>query len=473
MLLLVAIELVISLSLHLITDIGKVQNRLQSQSILYAELLSEYCIAPMTFNDSAAVYDIIKKVEVIPKLLAVAVYTNTEELITLYSKDSLIVIPRKGIENTNNSGIFSKYFTKTQTIVYNNIQLGIICLYVSKQEIKESIINDIRWSFFVSIIIAIVGIILIEIFQRKISNPIIDLLETIKTISSTKNFNIRTQSNTNDEIGVLAEKFNEFIEQIQKKQAAEIIAKQEIENLNKELEERVKQRTLQLEQSNKDLESFAYSVSHDLRAPIRHIDGFTKMLESKLPEKNEQIQHYIDKIHESSKNMQNLISDLLSYSRIGRQELQMDMIHIQSVIEEIIETYQQDTQDRSIEWIIHNIPKIYGDIRLIRLAFENLISNAIKYTSKKEHAIIEIGCNITPETIEIFIQDNGVGFDQTFADKLFGVFQRLHSDKDFQGTGIGLANVKRIIQRHGGSVRAEGKENEGATFYVTFPKKKK
>jgi methyl-accepting chemotaxis protein len=186
MLLLVAIELVISLSLHLITDIGKVQNRSQSQSILYAELLSEYCIAPMTFNDSAAVYDIIKKVEVIPKLLAVAVYTNTEELITLYSKDSLIVIPRKGIENTNNSGIFSKYFTKTQTIVYNNIQLGIICLYVSKQEIKESIINDIRWSFFVSIIIAIVGIILIEIFQRKISNPIIDLLETIKTISPLK-----------------------------------------------------------------------------------------------------------------------------------------------------------------------------------------------------------------------------------------------------------------------------------------------
>ncbi|HPM12146.1 MAG TPA: ATP-binding protein [Bacteroidales bacterium] len=471
MFILVGVELVISLSLHLITDISNVQKRLHTQSVLYAELLSEYCIAPMTFNDSAAVFEIIKKSDVIPTILAAAVYTNTEELVSMFSKDSLLTIPHAYIESTKQSELFAPYFIKKQPIVYNDVQLGILCLYISKADIRKSIIYDIRWSFFVSIIITLVGIILIEMFQRKISAPIIQLLETIKIIRSTGNYAIRTQSNTQDEVGQLADNFNELLQQIQKQQKVEIEAKQEIEKLNKELEERVAIRTQQLEQSNKDLESFAYSVSHDLRAPIRHIDGFTKMLENKLTEKNEQIQHYFDKIHESSRNMQNLISDLLSYSRIGRQELEMDFIDMQSVIQQIIDNYEQDLQSRTVEWIINEIPPVYGDIRLLRVAFENLLSNAIKYTSKNDVSRIEIGSTQTEQTIEIYVKDNGVGFDQTYVDKIFGVFQRLHSDKDFQGTGIGLANVKRIIQRHGGSVRAEGVENQGAVFYVTFPKK--
>lgn len=471
MFILVGVELIISLSLHLVTDIANVQKRLHTQSVLYAELLSEYCIAPMTFNDSAAVYDIIKKIDVIPTVIAAVVYTNTEELVSVYSKDSLLTIPLITIENKEKTGVFSPYFTKKYSIVYNNVQLGILNLYISKQEIRDSILYDIRWSFFVSIIITLVGIILIELFQRKISVPIINLLEIIQKISFTKNFSLRTHTYTNDEIGLLADKFNELLEQIQKQQAVEIQSKQEIETLNKELEERVVLRTLQLEQSNKDLESFAYSVSHDLRAPIRHIDGFTKMLENRLPEKTEQVEHYFAKIHESSRNMQNLISDLLSYSRIGRQELKMEMIHVQSVIEQIIENYQQDIQGRKVEWVIHDIPKIQGDVILLRLAFENLVSNALKYTSKKEISHIEIGCAQTENDIEIYVKDNGVGFDQAFANKLFGVFQRLHSDKDFQGTGIGLANVKRIVQRHGGTVWAEGVENEGAAFYIKLPKK--
>lgn len=470
MFILVGVELIISLSLHLITDISNVQKRLHTQSVLYAELLSEYCVVPMTFNDSAAVYDIIKKSEVIPSVLAVAVYSHTNELVSVFLQDSTLTIPKKIISSNVHSGVFSNFFTKVHPIVYNNESIGTINLYISKAEIRESILYDIRWSFFVSLIITIVGIILIEMFQRKISAPIIYLLETIQRISTTKNFSIRTHAHTHDEIGALGEKFNELLTQIQEQQAAEIRAKQEIETLNKELEERVAVRTTQLEQSNKDLESFAYSVSHDLRAPIRHIDGFTKMLENKLPEKNEQIQHYFNKIHESSRNMQNLISDLLTYSRIGRQELQMESINMQLVIHTIIENYEQDIRDRHIEWRIHDIPNIHGDVRLLRLAFENLISNAIKYTSKNEHAIIEIGCTQSEKDIEMYIKDNGVGFDQTYVEKLFGVFQRLHSDKDFQGTGIGLANVKRIVQRHGGTVRAEGVENEGAVFFVKFPK---
>lgn len=245
----------------------------------------------------------------------------------------------------------------------------------------------------------------------------------------------------------------------------------QIKRANAELEQRVIDRTAQLEAANKELEAFAYSVSHDLRAPLRHIDGFIELLQKNthmmLDEKN---QHYMAVISESAKKMGTLIDDLLSFSRMGRNEMVKTQINPGELIQEVIREFKPEIEERDIKWHIANIPTVTGDRAMLKVVLVNLISNALKFTSLRQQAEIEIGYMAEPkgETV-IFVRDNGVGFDMNYANKLFGVFQRLHRAEDFEGTGIGLANVRRIISRHGGRTWAEGKVNNGATFYFSLP----
>ncbi len=245
----------------------------------------------------------------------------------------------------------------------------------------------------------------------------------------------------------------------------------EIRTLNDTLERKVIERTTQIEQANQDLEAFAYSVSHDLRAPIRHIDGFLKILYANIQDPNKEVTNFYKKIEAAATRMSTMIDNLLSFSRLGRKELTVSSVSLSALVKEIIEQSVPDTENRKIKWIIKNLPDIVGDKNLLKIAFENLISNAIKYTSKKQNATIEIGStNISGNQVEIYIKDNGVGFNMAYTEKLFGVFQRLHPLEEFEGIGIGLANVKQIIQKHNGNIRAEGKTDEGAIFFITLPK---
>lgn len=250
-----------------------------------------------------------------------------------------------------------------------------------------------------------------------------------------------------------------------------ISAENEIRQLNIELERKVEERTAKLYQANKDLEAFAYSISHDLRAPLRHVDGFLRLMYSSIPSPDESITKYYNKITSASKRMSVMIDDLLSFSRLGRKELVKTETDLARLIEEVLEEVKPEIALRNVEWHVQHLPYVLVDRNLIKLAFENLISNAIKYTAGRPTAVIEIGCN-TANTLyhEVYVKDNGVGFDMAFSSKLFGVFQRLHSAEEFEGTGIGLANVKQIVEKHGGYVRAEGVLNGGATFFVYLPK---
>jgi light-regulated signal transduction histidine kinase (bacteriophytochrome) len=243
---------------------------------------------------------------------------------------------------------------------------------------------------------------------------------------------------------------------------------EDIQSLNQELAKR----STELESINRELEAFAYSISHDLRAPLRHMAGYAELLKKKASSVvDEKSNHYMEMILDSARRMGNLIDDLLAFSRIGRAETQKTMFNLMQVVKEALSEVQQDTEGRNIAWKIGALPEFYGDRSMLRLVMVNLISNAIKFTRTRPEAVIEIGCEDGhADDLLVFVRDNGVGFDMKYVHKLFGVFQRLHQADAFEGTGIGLATVQRVIHRHGGKVWAEGVVDGGATFYFSTPR---
>jgi PAS domain S-box-containing protein len=242
-------------------------------------------------------------------------------------------------------------------------------------------------------------------------------------------------------------------------------ATKQIEALNLELTQRVDE----LRSVNRELESFSSSVSHDLRAPLRHVDGFARILKEEHSAKmTPEAIRYLDRILTAATHMGQLIDDLLNLAKIGRLELRRERSQIAWLVKQAIAELPAEAKERNIEWWVEPLPELNCDARLLKLIFANLLSNAVKFTRKQENAVIEVGSRVTDGQPTIFVRDNGVGFDMQYADKLFGVFQRLHRQEDFEGTGIGLATVQRIVRRHGGEIWAESKVNSGTTFFFTL-----
>ncbi len=269
-----------------------------------------------------------------------------------------------------------------------------------------------------------------------------------------------------DEAGHL-QGFSKIAHNVTKEKEAE----EKIRQINEELEQRVRHRTAQLEAANRELEAFSYSISHDLRAPLRHITRHVEILQNELAASlDETRRQYLQTIADSAKNLGNLINALLAFSRMGRSEMRVQRVNLAALVEEARQELRHDLEGRDIDWQIGPLPEAQGDPLMLRQVIVNLISNALKYTRPRAQAKIEIGATDSENEIVFFIRDNGVGFEMEYMDKLFGLFQRLHPANEFEGIGIGLANVRRIVHRHGGRTGAVGKVNDGATFYFSIPK---
>ena len=251
---------------------------------------------------------------------------------------------------------------------------------------------------------------------------------------------------------------------------SDVTARKRYEQRIGELNEDLERQVAQVSEVNRELESFSYSVSHDLRAPLRHIAGFADKLGMHMgASADEKSHHYLEVIAESARRMSSLIEDLLEYSRLGRSAFRVEPVNFNAVVAELVAMLHSAHEERSIEWRIEELPIVMGDASMLRRAWQNLMSNAVKYTSRREHAVIEIGRTEADGESIFHVRDNGTGFNMAYAGKLFGVFQRLHKASEFPGTGIGLANVRRIIARHGGRTWAEAEADKGATFFFSLP----
>ena len=275
----------------------------------------------------------------------------------------------------------------------------------------------------------------------------------------------RVKARTNE----LAAANNSLKAEVAERQAAEAAVRQ----LNADLERRVLERTSALSASNADLEAFTYSVAHDLQAPLRHVQSYAEMLlmdySTQIPE---DAHHYLKRIAVQGKNMSRMLEDLLKLSLIGRQDLSLQKTELNEVVDEVLTGIKQEINGRQIEWRVGDLPLVSCDPGLIRLVFVNLFSNAVKYTRPRERAVVEVGQTLRGGETSIFVRDNGVGFAMEHAGKLFGVFQRLHRASEFEGNGVGLATVSRIVRKHGGRIWAEAAEDKGASFYFTLEGKK-
>lgn len=417
-----------------------------------AQIVGANTTAALTFNDQVSAEQTMSGLRAERHIVTACIYGRDGSVFAKYSREGaardLSPPPPQPEGHRFEDGHLSLF----RNIVLDGETIGTTFIRSDLQEMSTRLGRYAVIAATVTLASLLVALLLSAQLQGVISEPILSLAHTARIVSAQKDYSARAVKSGQDEIGMLIDDFNEMLVQIQRRDAALL------------------ERTAQLEAANKEMESFSYSVSHDLRVPLRAINGFARiLLEEYSGRLDAEGQRLLDVIRSNAERMGQLIDDLLAFSRLGRRELErldVDMIALaRSVVEELSEL----EPGRSLTVSIGDLGPAWGDRMMLRQVLVNLISNAFKFTRHRSEATVEVGSGAAGNETVYFVRDNGVGFDMKYASKLFQVFQRLHGPSEFEGTGVGLAIVQRIVQRHGGRVWTEARLGEGATFYFALP----
>jgi len=426
------------------------------------EIVASNSTAALAFDSPEDADENLHALQANAHITAAALYDRNGKLFSRYPADAPVTDFPTTI--TNYGYHFERaYVVGFQPVMHDGKRLGTLYL----QSDMNAMYARFKLFGLIALLVIVVSSLLAYLLslqlQRGISNPLLALASTAKIVSEKGDYSVRAVKSGNDELGELTDAFNQMLEQIERQT-------REITELNQNLEQRVIERTREMEIANKELEAFSYSVSHDLRAPLRSIHGYmTIFADEYAAQLDDEGKRLVNIIIRNGQRMGQLIDDLLEFSHLGRKEIMRSMISMEDIVKAVWDEQRRGGDNRNVELQLHPLPKAIADSNTMRQVWFNLISNAIKYTGHKDKAVIEIGSLTKDDRTVYYVKDNGAGFDMQYYNKLFGVFQRLHSVKDFDGTGVGLAIVQRIIAKHGGTIWAEAKPNNGATFYFSLP----
>ena len=425
------------------------------------EIIASNSTAALAFDSPEDANEILTALKAEKHIVAACLYDQEGNLFSQYPENmpanSFPVKPASEGYRFENS-----YLEGYQPVIQGERRLGTLYLKSDLNAMYERFQLYLLIAILVIAVSSLLAYFLSKLLQKGISKPILALAQTAKAISDHQDYSVRATKLGKDELGSLTDAFNKMLIQIQEQN-------QKLSEFNQNLEQKVTERTLELEAVNKELSSFSYSISHDLRTPLRSIHGYISILSEEYGRQlDDEAKRLMSIISHNAKRMGQLIDDLLAFSQLGKKELRKTKVSMNHIVTEVWEELSRMEGKRSIEFIRKELPDAYADPATIKQVWINLISNALKYTGNKEKAIIEISFEEQGEETVYSIRDNGAGFDMQYQNKLFGVFQRLHSPKEFEGTGVGLAIVGRIIAKHGGEIWANGKVNEGAAFYFSL-----
>ncbi len=433
---------------------------------IQTQIAGSNAVSALLFDDQNSAEKTLSALQASPNIISAGILTLDGRPFASYFRDAggkTPVLPRLASGQSENYRYGDRSVLLVRSIVFQGKPTGIIFIQSGMEGLYARLRLYVGISAIVLVVSLLAALLISPFFQRQIAGPIVQLAQIAQRVSRDKNYSVRAAPSKNrDEVSVLVEAFNGMLSQIQEREGA-------LQKAHDELELRVHERTNELNNINKELEAFSYSVSHDLRAPLRAIDGFSQAL---LEDYGEQLdatgQDHLQRVRLAAQRMSTLIDDMLNLSRVTRSEMRRERLDLSAVCRSIAEELQRGAPDRDVTFVITEGLTVDGDSRLLRVAIENLLGNAWKYTSAHNRARIEFGLKQDNGRPAYFVRDDGAGFDPRYSDRLFGAFQRLHAMTEFPGTGVGLATVQRIIRRHGGEIWAEGAVEKGATFYFTL-----